>query len=190
MLRRDQVPAHDLITFQWVAPGQRDAPLLRQALAAPHSVVRGRSVRDPLFPRRSEGDRSQMFIPVAAAESLKMRALCRMTVALLMAVTLASAGCAARAHSIAQLKSDPRFSDRRVIVEGVVTTAWGVPLVPFRFYKIGDGTGELTVLSRHSRTPTRGARVRVSGHVSDLAVLGGQPLGLHIEEEDLHVLRN
>jgi hypothetical protein len=30
--------------------------------------------------------------------------------------------------------------------------------------------------------------VRVTGRVSDVAVIGGQPLGLHVAEEDLDVL--
>jgi hypothetical protein len=108
---------------------------------------------------------------------------------LLLFIAVAAAGCAARAPSIAQLKADPRYADRRVSVEGIVKTAWGIPLVPFHFYKIDDGTGELTVLSRSGRTPTRGTRVRVSGRVSQIAVLGGQPLGLHIEEQHVRLLR-
>ena len=45
-------------------------------------------------------------------------------------------------------------------VDGVVTDSWGLPFVPYRMYKVADRTGEVTVLSSGSRTPTRGARVR------------------------------
>ena len=41
-----------------------------------------------------------------------------------------------------------------VAVDGVVTSSWGMPLVPYKFYKVDDGTGEVTVLSQSGRTPT------------------------------------
>jgi hypothetical protein len=47
----------------------------------------------------------------------------------------------------------------------------------------------LTVLSRRSRVPSRGAHVRVTGKVSELAMLGGSSIGLHVQEERLSVLR-
>jgi hypothetical protein len=61
--------------------------------------------------------------------------------------------------------------------------------VPFRFYKIDDGTGEMTVLSQGGRVPTKGARVRVKGRVSDVATFGGQSLGLHIEQTGINFRR-
>ena len=99
------------------------------------------------------------------------------------------AGCALNPR-IADLKYNPgRYQNRSVTVDGVVTSSWGVPLVPFRLYKVDDGTGEVTVLSQGSRMPTRGARVRVRGRVDDVGVLGGQALGLHIREQNLYVKR-
>ena len=65
-----------------------------------------------------------------------------------------------------------------------------MPLVPYRMYKVDDGTGEVTVLSQSTRMPTRGSRVRVKGKVEDLAVFGGQALGLHLREESLYVKGN
>jgi hypothetical protein len=94
--------------------------------------------------------------------------------------------CAVRSR----LKDHPgRYTDRTVSVSGVVTSSWGVPLVPFRFYKVDDGTGELTVVSGSTRMPARGEHVRVKGKVQDVAVLGGRAVGLHIREQDLHVQR-
>lgn len=98
-------------------------------------------------------------------------------------------GCAlvVRHPSIAELKYNPgRYYDRTVSVEGVVTSAWGVPLMPFQVYKVDDGTGEVAVVSQHGRTPTRGAHVRVRGRVEQVAVFGGRSLGLHIREDDVH----
>ena len=101
-------------------------------------------------------------------------------------------GCAMslRSPNISDIQGHPgRYQDRTVSVNGVVTSSWGVPLVPFRFYKVDDGTGELTVLSQGSRMPAKGEHVRVKGKVQDVAVLGGRPFGLHIREEDLYVKR-
>ena len=99
------------------------------------------------------------------------------------------AGCAART-SVAELKYNPgRYEDDRVSIEGVVTSSYSVPLVPFRFYRVDDGTGEITVLAEGQRVPTRGARVRVTGRVEDIATFGGQSVGLHIRQTDLDFKR-
>jgi len=112
----------------------------------------------------------------------------------LAAVAFATAlsGCALslRNPDIAELQRHPgRYQDRTVSVSGVVTSSWGVPLVPFRFYKVDDGTGQVTVLSQNTRMPANGERVRVRGRVGDVAMFGGRALGLHLREEDLYVRR-
>src|SRR5687767_1713988 len=99
------------------------------------------------------------------------------------------AGCAART-SVAELKYNPgRYENRTVSVDGVVTSAWSIPLVPFSFYKVDDGTGEVTVLSQGGRVPSKGARVRVKGKVEDVATFGGRPLGLHLRQTDIDFKR-
>jgi hypothetical protein len=108
-------------------------------------------------------------------------------VAALVALTSA---CALRAPDIADLKMNPgRYQDRSVRIDGVVTSSWGVPLVPFKLYKVDDGTGEMTVVANDGRTPSKGSRVRVKGRVSDLAMFGGQSLGLHLEQKDIDFKR-
>ena len=108
----------------------------------------------------------------------------------LLTLVLVIAACAARRPSIAELKFDPgRYQDHTVSVEGVVTSSWNVPLVPFKLYRINDGTGEVTVVANSGRVPTKGARVRVKGRVSDIATLGGQALGLHIQQRDVDFRR-
>jgi hypothetical protein len=118
-----------------------------------------------------------------------MTTLTRLALSTAVAATLA--GCALRSPSVAELQHNPaRYYDKTVSVEGVVTSSWGLPLVPYRMYRIDDGTGELTVLSQGSRTPTTGARVRVRGKVGELGVLGGRALGLHLQERSLQVKGN
>ncbi len=112
----------------------------------------------------------------------------RLLLLLVMASALSACAVSLRSPSIAQLQHHPgRYVDRTVSVSGVVTSAWGIPLVPFKVYRVDDGTGEVTVVSHGERVPPRGTRVRVRGRVSDVAVIGGRSVGLHINEEDLHV---
>ena len=103
------------------------------------------------------------------------------------ALVVVLSGCAFATHpSIAELKGNPgRFHDKTVSVEGVVTSAWNVPIVPVKLYKLDDGTGEVTVLAQNGEVPTRGARVKVKGRVEDIATLGGSSIGLHIRQTDV-----
>ena len=95
------------------------------------------------------------------------------------------AGCALSSHpKIADLKYNPgRYQNHSVTVDGVVTSSWGIPMVPFKLYKVSDGTGEVTVLSQDGRVPTKGSRVSVKGRVEDVAAFGGQAVGLHLRQE-------
>ena len=96
-----------------------------------------------------------------------------------------TAACASGA-SIGQLQTNPgRYVDKDVTVRGTVTTSWGIPLVPLKMYRVDDGTGEILVVTDDERIPSRGARVKVTGKVSEFAVLGGRSIGLHLRENDL-----
>ena len=101
------------------------------------------------------------------------------------------AGCALSSHPrIADLKYNPgKYQNRTVTVDGVVTSSWGVPLMPLKLYKIDDGTGEVTVVANNGRVPTKGARVSVRGRVEEFATFGGQSVGLHIQQRDIHFKR-
>jgi hypothetical protein len=104
-------------------------------------------------------------------------------VALVGAVVVA--GCAARGVRVAELKDQPtKYAAKSVSVTGVVTSSWGVPLLPVQVYNVDDGSGEITVVSQSGRVPARGTRVRVKGKVSEFAVFGGRSIGLHLREED------
>ena len=101
------------------------------------------------------------------------------------------AGCALTSHpKIAELKYNPsRYQNRSVTVNGVVTSSWGIPLVPFRLYKVDDGTGEVTVLSQDGRVPSKGTRVSVRGRVNEIGMFGGQAVGLHLRQEHISFKR-
>lgn len=117
-----------------------------------------------------------------------MPRLLRPVLAVLLVVSLSA--CAARARNIADIRDDPgRYDNRQVEVTGRVTSAWSVPLLPYGLYKIDDGSAEITVLAERRGTPSRGALVRVRGHVREVANFGASSVGLHIQERARHVVR-
>jgi hypothetical protein len=116
------------------------------------------------------------------------RTIARIAAPLLVVLVLA--GCAARRPSVAELKYNPgRYQDKTVAIDGVVTSSWRVPLVPFGFYRVDDGTGEVIVVAQGGRAPTKGAHVRVKGRVRDVGTFGGQAFGLHIQQTDIDFKR-
>lgn len=121
-----------------------------------------------------------------------MKSVARAVAALSLALLMSACAGVLRNPDIADVKQNAgHYSDRTVTVNGTVTSSWGVPLVPFKMYKVDDGTGEITVLARGgNRTPSKGSRVKVKGVVRDVAMFNGMPLGLHLEERDLDIRRN
>ena len=118
------------------------------------------------------------------------RSISRLVGVLAVGSMLSGCALAVRSPSVAELKYNPgRYQDKTVAIDGVVTSSWGVPLMPFRLYKVDDGTGEITVLSQGGRVPTKGAHVRVKGKVNDVATFGGTSLGLHMQQRDLDFKR-
>jgi hypothetical protein len=118
------------------------------------------------------------------------RSFSRLIATVALGVMLSGCALATRRPTVAELKYNPgRYQDRSVSIDGVVTSSWGVPLMPFRLYKVDDGTGEVTVVSQGGRVPTKGAHVRVKGRVNEVATFGGQAVGLHIQQTDLDFKR-
>jgi hypothetical protein len=114
----------------------------------------------------------------------------RVALVAVLAAAVSACGLGLRNPNISELKNNPgRYQERSVHIDGVVTSSWGVPLVPFKLYKVDDGTGEMTVVAQNGRTPSKGARVRVRGRVSDVATFGGQSVGLHLEQRDIDFKR-
>jgi hypothetical protein len=106
--------------------------------------------------------------------------------ALLIALSLASA-CFGTKH-IAELRSRPNhYENRTVSIDGRVTKAWSIPLVPMQFYTVDDGTGDIVVVSNGSRQPHQGDRVHVKGVVEQVGSFGGQSVGLHLRQEHVSI---
>ena len=106
----------------------------------------------------------------------------------LFAVSVLVAGCGARQVRIAELKDQPTtYNEKAVRITGMVTSSFGIPLVPFQLYNVDDGSGEITVVSRSGQAPATGTRVEVRGKLSEVAVLGGRSIGLHIQEDERRI---
>lgn len=114
----------------------------------------------------------------------------RLSLVLLLIGSLGACAHALRSARVADLRDNPgRYQDHSVSIDGVVTSSFSLPLVPYKMYRVDDGTGEVTVLSQNNRVPNRGARVRVKGKVDDVAMLNGQAVGLHLREQSLYIKR-
>jgi len=109
----------------------------------------------------------------------------RFSVAGVSAVLLSA--CVTTNPHIADIRYNPgRYQNHSIAVSGVVTSSWGVPLAPVKLYRVNDGTGEVTIVSNHGTVPASGAHVSVKGRVNDVATIGGQAVGLHLEEQKVH----
>jgi hypothetical protein len=109
---------------------------------------------------------------------------------LMVAAAALSGACASMgSRSISEVQTNPgKFHDKTVTVEGVVTTSFGIPLVPFKVFRVSDGSAEMLVISDEDRIPGKNARVRVRGEVQEFALLGGRSFGLHLREKSIKYL--
>jgi hypothetical protein len=109
---------------------------------------------------------------------------------LMVAAAAMSGACASMgSRSISEVQANPgKFHDKTVTVEGVVTTSFGIPLVPFKVFRVSDGSSEMLVISDDNRIPGKNARVRVRGEVQEFALLGGRSFGLHLREKSIKYL--
>ena len=109
---------------------------------------------------------------------------------LLVAASAVSGACASLGErSISEVKTNPgKFHDKTVTVEGVVTTSFGIPMVPYKVYRVSDGSEEMLIISDNSRIPAKNARVRVRGTVEEVGLFGGRSFGLHIREKSIKYL--
>jgi len=107
-------------------------------------------------------------------------------VAVVLAATVIG-GCAAATRPIAEIKQYPgRYEQRTVAIEGRVTQSFGAAMSPVTYYKVNDGTGEMTVFANGPAPPT-GSMVKVKGRVSQVASFGSRSFGLHLQQQHLNV---
>jgi hypothetical protein len=127
---------------------------------------------------------------VIAGEGEAMLRAKNFVLGLMIAAAAMSGACATLGErSISEVKTNPgKFHDKTVTVEGVVTTSFGIPLVPFKVYRVSDGSDEMLVISDDNRIPSKNARVRVRGEVKEVGLFGGRSFGLHLREKSIKYL--
>jgi hypothetical protein len=107
-------------------------------------------------------------------------------VALVLAAAVTGA-CGLSTQHVADIKQNIGHYDRKTVsIEGKVTESFGGPMVPVSYYKVDDGTGEITVIGSGSPPPS-GSVVRVKGRVGEVASFGSRSFGLHLQQEHVTV---
>jgi hypothetical protein len=100
---------------------------------------------------------------------------------LLLVGVVALAGCKG-VTPIKDLLDDPsRYEGQTVRIAGTVESSVGVLTVGA--YKLDDGTGTITVVSKASGVPRQGAKVGVQGKVKAAFTLGSESLTVFLEDK-------
>ena len=100
--------------------------------------------------------------------------------ALLFAALVVLPGCKG-ATPIKEVLDDPaRFKDVKVRIAGDVTSSVGA--LGAGVYKVDDGTGTISVVTKTGGVPREGAKVGVEGRVEQGYNIGSQSLTVLVEE--------
>ena len=104
--------------------------------------------------------------------------------ALLIAVLLL-AGCDAMGFGVTPIRevtvAPANFEGKEVRLKGRVVSVTRLPLIDMKAYTLRDDSGEITVMTQ-GELPAVNDTVGVSGKVSSAVIVGGQSLGLRVEE--------
>jgi len=99
------------------------------------------------------------------------------------------AGCSALPFgytNIGDIVAAPaQFEGKEVKLKGTVTGALQVPVIELKSYTLRDDTGEIAVLTQ-TNVPAAQQTVSITGVVKSFAIIGGQSLGLRVEETGRH----
>lgn len=101
---------------------------------------------------------------------------------LLIAGTIALAGCPPRT-TIANINRDPgRYANREVSIAGRVTDSFGA--LGNGVFQIDDGTGTMWVFSQGFGVPGNGAKVAVTGVISQGFSFGGRSFATILKQTE------
>jgi hypothetical protein len=109
---------------------------------------------------------------------------CQKTIAaaLLAMTTLLLAGCPPRV-SIADINRDPeRYANRDVSIAGRVSNSFGA--LGTGVYEIDDGTGTMWVYSQNFGVPGNGAKVAVTGRITQGFNFGGRSFAVILKQTE------
>jgi hypothetical protein len=84
--------------------------------------------------------------------------------------------------TIKDIISNPsQYDGKEVKVKGVVSDVTKIPLVGVKFYVLNDQNAQIFVVPKES-VPASKSTVTVIGVVKNVAIIGGESIGPHIEE--------
>jgi hypothetical protein len=102
------------------------------------------------------------------------------SVALIVICSLILAGCPTRT-SIEKINRDPaRFANREVTIAGQVTNSFGA--LGSGVFQVDDGSGTMWVFSQNYGVPGNGAKVAVTGVISQGFSFGGRTFAIVMKQ--------
>ncbi len=105
--------------------------------------------------------------------------------AAIVAAFIALAGCESLPFGYTQIKdivaAPGQFEGKEVKLHGTVTGGVKLPVIDIKGYTLRDDTGEIPVVTRGT-LPATNKRVALTGIVKSVAIVGGESLGLRVEE--------
>lgn len=106
-------------------------------------------------------------------------------IARLLMVTCVMAGCSLFDFGFTQIgeivKNPSQFDGKEVKVRGKIVDVVKLPFLETKMYMLKDDTGEVLVITG-GEIPAMGSEARVKGTIENVAIIGGQGLGLHLKE--------
>lgn len=116
---------------------------------------------------------------------IKINRLSIVRAAGIIAAVLWLAGCDALPFGVTPIKeitaAPDKFEGKEVKLKGTVVSITKVPLLDLKAYTLRDDTGEITV-NTQGALPAAHEAVGLRGIVKSTAIIGGQSLGLRVEE--------
>lgn len=84
--------------------------------------------------------------------------------------------------TIGEILKDPTAYDGKELkLSGKVMDVLKIPFVEVRMYALDDGTGTIPVITE-GNTPGLNKQVRTKGVIENMAIVGGQSIGIHLKE--------
>lgn len=79
------------------------------------------------------------------------------------------------------LESPAAYEGQEVKIRGEVTSVMKIPFIGIRTYKVRDSSGEILVTTE-ADPPRLHKKVRLTGIVTNVAVVDGEGVGVHVRE--------
>jgi hypothetical protein len=99
---------------------------------------------------------------------------------LVVALTVVLLACPQQIK-IGDLTSNPgRYAGKEVTITGTVTSSFGI--LGTGAFQVDDGTGSIWVLSENYGVPSKGARVGITGRVTEGVSVGGRSFAVALRQ--------